>query len=93
MTKRGQSKYEKLIYDFIVEYKSTHDGLSPSFRDIANHIEVKEGISIVRYTLFSLEKKGLIQLLREPKEIEPGAHMKTMAARGIMVVGGKWTKE
>jgi SOS-response transcriptional repressor LexA len=76
--------YGQQIYDFIVSYKQSHDGNSPSFREI----KIRCGISstsMVFYYLNKLERQGLIRRL-EPE-------FGTRYATKIEVVGGKWTKE
>jgi SOS-response transcriptional repressor LexA len=74
--------YDKQIYDFIVSFKQTHDGNSPSFRDIQTGCGIST-TSMVFYYLNKLEKRGLIR--------RPEPRFGSRYATKIEVVGGKWT--
>lgn len=64
------------IYQFIVRFKLSHDGIAPSYREILDECELKS-ISNIRPYLSWIESGGFIRLLNYD--------------RGIAVVGGKWT--
>lgn len=66
------------IYEFIVKFKNTHDGNSPSIAEIGRHCEVNS-TSTVRFYLQGMERLGLIKLSSNGE------------ARMIEVVGGTWT--
>ncbi len=61
---------------YIIDYKTTHDGLSPSIRDIASECNIPS-TSTVSYYLDTLESEDKIKLAAGHK--------------GIMVVGGVWS--
>ena len=65
------------VFDYIVDYKSKHDGLSPAYRDIISAVGISS-TSTVRYYLDNLEKRGKIELTE-------------FKSRTIKVVGGSWT--
>lgn len=69
----------KDVFDFIVLHKKMNDGQSPTIREISDNTDITS-TSVVQYYLDKLETKGLINLI--PNE-----------ARGIQVLGGKWTFE
>lgn len=71
------------VYDFIVAYKKSHDGNSPTFREIMEDCEVLSTSTVVYY----LDKLGKRGLIRRP-EPRIGSRYATM----IEVVGGQWTK-
>jgi hypothetical protein len=48
------------VFEFIVEFKREHDGLAPSWRQIAE--ECNLAVSTVQYYLFQLEKMKRIRL-------------------------------
>ncbi len=73
---RLRDKRRADILAYIIDYKTTHDGLSPIIRDIARECSIPS-ISTVFYDLASLESKGKIKFAEGRK--------------GIMVVGGVWT--
>lgn len=75
-----QQKTRYAIYDFIVWYKSTYDGNSPSLVEIAEAVELKSK-SNVHGHLRTLVDEGL---LYTHEDIEP------LTARCIMVTGGEW---
>lgn len=70
-------KYD-LVYKFIVEFKRTHDGNSPTIREIGTACDVSS-TAAVRYYLNGLVKCGLIKRSHESGE-----------PRMISVVGGMW---
>jgi hypothetical protein len=63
------------ILAYIIDYKTVHDGLSPTIRDIASECSIPS-TSTVSYYLATLETEGKIKLAER--------------GRGIMVVGGLW---
>lgn len=68
------------VYAFICRHKVAHDGNSPNLREIAIGAGLATtSTATVRAHLLRLERAGLIRLP------EVGS------ARGIEVVGGKWT--
>jgi len=68
------------VYEFICRHKAAHDGNSPNLREIAIGAGLATtSTATVRAHLLRLERAGLIRL--------PGVG----SARGIEVVGGKWT--
>ncbi|TRZ49271.1 hypothetical protein D4S03_08545 [bacterium] len=69
------------VFDFVVGYKKTHDGNSPSFREIQEGCEISS-LSVVLYYLNKLEGRGLIRR-QEPKIGE-------RYCRKIEIIGGKW---
>ena len=68
-----------LLFDFIVAYKTAHDGASPSTRTIATdfHLFYGSSSSVIHYNLKALARAGLIVRTRKHCEIQ--------------VVGGSWT--
>ena len=73
---------EKETLGFIIEFKKSHDGNSPSMREIArglgyNNIETSN--SVIWHYVHNLEQKGFIRL------------PDTLISRSIEVVGGKYT--
>jgi SOS-response transcriptional repressor LexA len=65
------------VLDFIVEYKKTHNGNSPSNREICLGCGIPS-TSTVNYYLLELQESGLIIL--------PGKKV----CRSIEVIGWKW---
>lgn len=65
------------VFDYIVEYKSAHDGIAPSLDDIMQAVGISSK-SVAMHHLHKLERNGRI---RRP---EYGAN------RHIEVVGGRW---
>ncbi len=63
------------IYDFIVQYKTRHNGNSPSLREIAEACTIVH--SCVRHHLTQLEKENQIRILNN-------------RSRTIEVVGSSW---
>jgi SOS-response transcriptional repressor LexA len=72
----GSSRLKQL-FDFIVRFKTEHDGQSPTVRECMTELGTGS-TSYVSYCLDKLERKGLIRF-RESK------------ARAIEVVGGRWS--
>jgi SOS-response transcriptional repressor LexA len=75
-TQRVTTTREK-IFAFIITHKATHDGNSPTTREIADAINLGS-TSTVFYHLTALERAGKISISR-------------MKTRQITVVGGHWT--
>jgi SOS-response transcriptional repressor LexA len=71
------SPFEKKILDFIVKYKKSHDGNSPTNREIASDCGLFS-TSTVNYFLHKLQEDGWITW---PKDL---------SCRSIIVTGGKW---
>ena len=72
---------EARLLEFIIRFKATHDGLSPSYREIMAEFNFERGFrstSEVHYHLKKLVVAGKITL--------GGWHR-----RGIMIPGGTWT--
>jgi len=65
------------IFDYIVTYKRQHDGNSPSMRQLSEDLGL--GYSTVFYQLRHLAEANLIRLSGN------------QVARGIEVMGGRWT--
>ena len=68
---------EESLLRFIVEYKSEHDGNSPSIREIITGAGFSS-TSMVNYYLDKLERRG--RIVREDG----------LQSRGIKIPGGKW---
>ena len=68
------------LLNYIIEYKTLHDGNSPTFREIGQARGISS-TSVVAYLLQRLEKGGKIKLCGKGE------------ARTIMVVGGRWSFE
>jgi SOS-response transcriptional repressor LexA len=64
------------ILAYIIDYKTVHDGLSPTIRDIASECNIPSTSTVSCY-LDILESEGKIEFAE--------------GRRGIMVVGGVWT--
>jgi hypothetical protein len=72
---------EKAIYDYILSFKERHDGVSPSFRDIAENAPgAPYSTSYISWSLKNLQKLGAISVLADGKN------------RAIQVVGGRWVR-
>ncbi len=67
-----KTKYK--VFDFILAYKTTFDGLSPSYQEIMDGCNLSSK-SVVAYNLDRLEEDGRI---------------KRRGTRGITVPGGRW---
>lgn len=79
MIKRRRKTYDRQeIFDWIVAYKRSHDGNSPTVQEIMDGCGVSSK-SVVYYILLDLRKLGLIEL--------PGYNKD----RQIRVVGGRWS--
>lgn len=65
------------VYDYIVEYKRTHDGNSPTLYEIVDNTPCSS-TSHAKHHLLKLKKEGLIMLGNDK------------SARAIFVVGGEW---
>lgn len=64
------------VFSFIVKYKKSHDGNSPTIREIGSACGVSS-TSVVNYYLNKLEEDGLIR-------------RDNFQSRNIDVVGGSW---
>ena len=64
------------VFNFIVEFKKAHDGLSPTVREIGEACKISS-TSVVAYYLKKLQDEGSIKLLGTK-------------TRGIMVKNGRW---
>lgn len=78
-----QLKTRYRVYNFIVWFKQTYDGNSPSIEEIREAVELKSK-SPVHGHLDNLVEEGL---LYRHDDIDP------RTARCIMVTGGKWSAE
>ncbi len=75
----AQMKHDpERVFQFIVKYKTTHDGCAPSLDEIMHACAISSK-SIARYQLLILARGGKIRL--------GGIGM----PRAILVVGGNWT--
>ena len=81
ITKHAQSFSEKLdrVFDFIVEYKQTHDGNSPAIREIGKGCKISS-TSVVMYALHALAAQDRIKFTPN-------------VSRTIQVVNGRWQLE
>jgi SOS-response transcriptional repressor LexA len=70
---------ERVVFDWLVQYKSGHDGNSPSRREIADGVGIPS-TSTVQYYLDRLAAKGWIDYVLEH-------------SRSIEIVGGRWSYE
>lgn len=78
--RRQPVAYDRMaIYAWIVEYKRTNDGNSPSLDEIMDAFNVSSK-SVASYLLKRLENAGLIRLPLGKKQ-----------SRSIVVEGGQWT--
>ena len=68
---------KKRVLDFIIDYKTQHDGLAPTYREIAAATDLHSP-SVVAYHLGGLQRDGLIRVIEKSKN------------RRIIVVGGRW---
>lgn len=71
--------YDQKAYDFIVQFKTDHDGIAPTLREICDNVGISS-TSVCSNVLRRLEKRGLVLLWDE-------------VSRGIKVVGGVWQLE
>ncbi len=67
------------VFRFIVDFKRSHDGNSPTVREVAAGL--KMGTTTVAYHLRLLERGGVIR------------SMGFGFSRGVLVVGGRWKLE
>jgi len=67
------------VLDYIVNYKAEHDGLSPTYENIAEHLGIVSK-AYVSYLVAKLVKVDAVRLLRNGNRVN-----------GIMVVGGQWS--
>lgn len=65
------------LFDYIVAYKESHDGNSPSSRQMADEANICS-TSVVHFHLRALESQGKIRVIRG-------------CSRQIVVVGGSWS--
>jgi SOS-response transcriptional repressor LexA len=77
MPKLGANPLWESVMDFIIRFKSEHDGVAPSVQEICDACGLQSK-SHADYILTRLEDEGRIR--RNEKE-----------ARMIMVPGGQWT--
>ena len=66
------------IFNWIVEYKTQHDGNSPTHRELMRACHMSS-LSVVAYTLRRLERAGKITLAGQRAQ-----------TRRIVVIGGEW---
>lgn len=78
MTRPFLTPRKQQVYQFILNYKKTHDGNSPSIAEIGAHCEVNS-TSTIRFYLKGLETLGVIKC-------DPNGK-----SRMISIVGGKYT--
>jgi SOS-response transcriptional repressor LexA len=81
ITSRVKKPMVEHVYDFIVSYKKSHDGNSPTIREIGEACGISS-TSVVSYWLHRLESRGLIR--------RPEPTIGNRFATKIEVVGGKW---
>lgn len=82
-TRNDQQKTRYAIYDFIVWYKETYNGNSPSIREIKKAAELGS-TSTVHHHIEELIKE---KLLYTHDDIDSGT------SRCLMVTGGKWRQD
>lgn len=75
-SKKGKAMRAR-VYGFVCRYKETHDGNSPSLRDIVTELGLSS-TSVANYHLMRLENDGRIEIVHG-------------STRQINVIGGKWT--
>lgn len=73
----GVSRTAYAVYRWVVEFKTSHDGVSPTLREISAGIGLVSS-SDIAHRLQELERAGLIKLL--------GKH----SGRRILISGGQW---
>jgi SOS-response transcriptional repressor LexA len=64
------------LLKFIVQYKKSHDGNSPTYQEMIDALGISSK-SVVKYMLVNLQRAGRIRLAFD-------------TSRSIEVVGGKW---
>lgn len=69
---------QRNIFDFIVRFKTEHQGTAPTVREIAEACDIPTN-SVVQHNLKRLQEKGYIE--RDPES----------RSRFIKVIGGQWT--
>jgi len=73
---RRKRKYDsQQIYNFIVDFKRTHDGVFPTYREIMAALDISS-LSIVNIYIDKLTEQGLLAH-------DGDGH--------LLVVGGQWT--
>ena len=72
------------VFKFIIDFKKSHDGNSPSIREIGEGCGISS-TSVVTYWLNKLEEQGFIRRPEPPFGIR--------FANRIEVIGGQWKKE
>ncbi len=80
MTNQTTARKAYRLFDFILKFKTEHDGNSPSIREIGNGCGINS-TSLVKYYLGVLEGEGKITIERKV----PGKN------RMINVTGGNWS--
>jgi hypothetical protein len=68
----------QMIFDWIVEYKRTHDGNSPTLREMMRACKISS-LSVAYNQLRRLERAGLIRFIGGPSK-----------PRCLAIVGGEW---
>jgi len=68
----------QMVLEFLKQYKSNHDGCSPTYQQIAEGCRLASP-SVASYHLGKLAGLGLIRMPEGKRDIE--------------IVGGKWTME
>lgn len=93
MRPEGYLENADRAFAFIVDFKTKHDGTSPTLREIGDHIGVGS-TSQVTYYLERLEKAGKIKRTRAAARVRIVAgKVKTTKPKKkirIEVVGGEW---
>lgn len=77
--KPRNSRRREQILDFIIQYKLSHDGLSPSLREIGDGVELFS-TGVIHQHIEKLIKQGYL-----------AKYGQRYTSRSIMVVGAKWT--
>jgi hypothetical protein len=83
LSEPNKYKYNRIaVFQFIVAYKRSHDGNSPSLRDIMAEFSISS-VSEANHIVLDLIEMGMIHrpLVRRGRAV----------ARGIEVVGGAWS--
>jgi len=71
-------KTTELVFRFLKMYKATHDGCSPTYRQISRECCLRSPSNV----LYQLKKLVVAGLIRMPE-----------GTRDIEIVGGQWTME
>ncbi len=83
LSEPNKHKYNRIaVFKFIVAYKMSHDGNSPTLRDIMREFDISSS-SVADFIVRDLSAMGLIRL--------PSDHAGRSISRGIEVIGGEWT--